>query len=114
MFYQCTSINQLFQWLLKVIFDVCNFTPVSNIKFLYFDSCYESLYQKIICNTFLYVYILSIWRTRKENLRVGILKKLIIKRASDYFEFIKLLPNTKLDEILQEISRLDMDGLLRL
>ena len=51
---------------------------------------------------------------RKENLRIGILKSIILKQISDYLDFVKLLPNTKLDEVLQEISRLDMDSLLNI
>ena len=111
-FYQCESIKPLFQWLLRVLLNVCNFKPISNIRFLYFDTRYENGYQKTVCNIFLYVYILTIWKTRKENLRIGILKKNIIKRISEYFDFIKLLPNTKLDKVFIEISRLDMDDLL--
>ena len=49
---------------------------------------------------------------RKENLRIGILKSIILKQISDYIDFVKLVPNTKLDEVLLEISRLDMDSLL--
>ena len=49
---------------------------------------------------------------RKENLRIGLLKSMILKQISNYFDFVKILPNTKLDEVLQEISRLDMDNLL--
>ena len=51
---------------------------------------------------------------RKENLRIGILKSIILKQISDFLDFVKLLPNTKLDEVLQEISRLDMDNLLNI
>ena len=51
---------------------------------------------------------------RKENLRIGILKSIILKQISDYLDFVKLLLNTKLDEVLQEISRLDMDSLLNI
>ena len=51
---------------------------------------------------------------RKENLRIGIFKSIILKQISDYVDFVKLLPNTKLDEVLQEISRLDMDSLLNI
>ena len=40
------------------------------------------------------------------------LKKMISKRISDYFEFIKLLPNTKLDDVIQRISILDLDNLI--
>ena len=58
------------------------------------------------------MYILTIWKMRKENLRIGLLKSMILKQISNYFDFVKILPNTKLDEVLQEISRLDMDNLL--
>ena len=112
MFYQCVNIRPLFQWLLRVLLNICKFKPTSNIRFLYFDTRYDNLYQKNVCNIFLYVYILIVWKTRKENLRIGILKSIIVKRISEYFEFIKLLPNIKLDEVFQQISRLDMDNLI--
>ena len=89
MFYQCENIRPLFLWLFRVLWNVCKFKPISNFRFLYFDTKYENLYQKTICNIFLYVYILTIWKTRKENLRVGILRKMILKRISEYFEFAK-------------------------
>ena len=112
MFYHCANINPLFQWLLRVLLNVCNFKPTSNIRFIYFDTRYDNFNQKTICNIFLYMYILTIWKMRKENLRIGLLKSMILKQISNYFDFVKILPNTKLDEVLQEISRLDMDNLL--
>ena len=112
MFYECVNIRPLFQWLLRVLLNICKFKPTSNIRFLYFDTRYDNLYQKNVCNIFLYVYILTVWKTRKENLRIGILKSIIVKRISEYFEFIKLLPNIRLDEVFQQISRLDMDNLI--
>ena len=111
-FYQCANINPLFQWFLRVLFNVCKFKPTSNIRFLYFDSRYDNFSQKSICNIFLSIYILTVWKMRKENLRIGILKSIILKQISDYIDFVKLVPNTKLDEVLLEISRLDMDSLL--
>ena len=103
MFYHCESINPLFQWLLRILLNVCNFKPNSNIRFLYFDSSYENPFQRTVCNVFLYVYILTIWKTRKENLRIGILKSLIIKRVSDYFDFVKFLPNNNLENVLRAV-----------
>ena len=114
MFYQCENIKPLFLWLLRILSNVCNFKPSSNIKFLYFDTNYSNFYQKSICNIFLYIYILTIWRNRKENIRIGNLKIMVVKKISEYFNFIKLLPNIKLDEILQGISSLDIDNLINL
>ena len=112
MFYQCKNIEPLFTWLLRVLLKVCNFKPLSNIRFLYFDATYDTLFQKTICNNFLYVYILTIWKTRKENLRIGIMKTMIVNRIYEHFNFIKLLPNTRLDNVFEEISRLDLDNLI--
>ena len=114
MFYQCDKVRPLFLWLLRVFLNVCNFKPTSNVKFLYFDTTYANLYQKTVCNTFLYIYILTLWRSRKENLRIGILKSMIVNRITDHLNFIKLLPNIKLDEVLQEISSLDIDSLINI
>ena len=114
MFYHCQCIRPLFLWLLRILFNICNYKPTSNIRFLYFDVIYESSLQMTICNTFLYIYILTLWKNRKENLRIGILKTMIVKSISEHFNFIKLLPNIKLDEVFQEISRLDMDNLINI
>ena len=66
MFYQCEYVNPVFLWVLRCLFKLCNFKPSSNIKFIYFDTTYSNTYQRNICNVFLYVYIITIWRTRKE------------------------------------------------
>ena len=112
MFYQCQSIRPLFMWLLRILYNVCNFKSGSNIRFLYFDTIYDNSHQKTICNIFLYIYILTLWKTRKENIRIGILKTMIVKSISEYFDFIKILPNTKLDKLFQEISRLNINDLI--
>ena len=77
MFYECESVKPLFQWLLRILYNVCNFMPSSNIKFIYFDTRYSNSNQKNICNMFLYIYIITLWKTRKENLRIETLKKML-------------------------------------
>ena len=57
MFYQCENIRPLFLWLLRLLFNVCNFKPILNTQCLYFDNKYDSIYQKTVCNIFLYIYI---------------------------------------------------------
>ena len=104
----------LFLWLLRILLNVCNFKPTSNIQFLYFDNKYDTIYQKTVCNSFLYIYISTVWKTRKENQRIGIIKNRIVKRISEHFRFIKLLPNVNLDNVLEEISRLDIDNLVNI
>ena len=84
MFYQCDYINPLFLWILRCISNICNFNPSSNIRFIYFDNVYSNASQRNICNIFIYLYIITVWRTRKENLRIGDLKHLIIKNLNDY------------------------------
>ena len=63
---------------------------------------------------FLYIYIIAIWRNRKENLRIGILKSIIVKKIVEHLDFIKVLQKSKLDEIFQKISRLDIENLKNL
>ena len=114
MFYQCNYIKPLFLWVLKCLSNICNFTPSSNIKFLYFDNVYSDLYQKDICNIFIYIYVITVWRTRKENLRIGDLKCSIIRKLSDYKNFIKHMPSKKCKKISDNISALDVDSLIDL
>ena len=111
MFYQCENIQPLFLWLLRVLLNISNFKPISNIKLLYYDVKYDSLYQKTVCNIFLYVYIITIWKTRKENLRIGILKSMILNSVSNHLKFIKLIPNNELENVFEDLSRLDIKSL---
>ena len=114
MLYQCDYAKPLFLWLLKCILNICNFIPSSNIRFLYFDNVYSNLYQKNICNIFIYIYIITIWRTRKENLRIGDLKCMFIRKLSDYKSFIKHMPSRKCEKLSRELLALDIDALLDL
>ena len=114
MFYQCEYIKPLFLWVLKCLLKLCNFKPSSNIRFLYFDNPYNNLYQKNVCNIFIYIYIITIWRTRKENLRIGDLKCLIIRKLSDYRNFTKHMPTRKCKKISEELSALNIDNLIDL
>ena len=111
MFYECEHVMPLFHWLLRVLHNICNFRPRSNIKFIYFDTIYNSSNQKNICNMFLYIYIITLWKTRKENIRIGILKHLIIENISDHLNFIKNMPNHRLEKLFVEFSRLDINNL---
>ena len=113
-FYQCENINPIFLWMLRVLHNICNFKPKSNIRFLYFDTTYENLFQKHICNIFLYIYIITIWKTRKENLRIGILKHMIIRSMTRHLKFIENIPNHKMEEILEKISRLDFNNFINI
>ena len=63
---------------------------------------------------FLYCYIVAIWRTRKENLRLGILKSIILKKVIQNFEFIKQMPNHTLNRLFGAGSQLDLDILVNL
>ena len=51
MFYECEYVKPLFIWILKCLSNVCNFKPSSNIKYIF-------SYQNIICNLFIYIYML--------------------------------------------------------
>ena len=80
----CKYVKPVFLLLLRILSNVCNFKPTSNIRFLYFDQKYCNVTQKNICNMFLYLYISTIWKTRKENIRISILKNSMLKRISNH------------------------------
>jgi hypothetical protein len=56
----------------------------------------------------------SIWRTRKENLRIGDLKNMIIRKLIDYRKFKKLISNQKFEKLSEELSVLDINILINL
>ena len=109
MMYECDYVKPLFLWVLRCLANICSFKPSSNIKFLYFDNIYRTSAQKTICNIFIYMYVVSVWRRRKENLRIGDLKHVILKEISDYKKFIKLMPNRKFEKLSEELSVLDTE-----
>ena len=114
MFYECENVKELFQWLLRILYNISRFIPRSNIRFIYFDTNYANHFQKSICNVFLYIYIITLWKNRKENLRIGILKKIIIRKVVEHLKFIKFMPNHKFEEIFDELTRLDLEELIHL
>ena len=63
---------------------------------------------------FVYCYIATIWRTRKENLRIAILKNMILKKVMQNFDTIKQMPNHTLEKLFGRGSQLDLDLLLNL
>ena len=114
MFYQCDYVKPLFLWVLRCLSSLSNFEPSSNIRFIYFDNVYSCTRQKNICNIFIYLYVITIWRTRKENLRIGDLKHMILSKFSDYRNFLKHLPSQKYQKLSEELQTLDIDNLLDL
>ena len=78
---------------------ICSFKPSSNIRFLYFDNVYRDLYQKRISNLFLVVYICTVWKTRKENLRIGNLRKILIRTVKSNIDVSKLRTGKSLEEL---------------
>ena len=114
-FYECENIQLLFMWLIKVLFYITNFKPVSNIKFIYYDNKYRNRRQQNICNIFISVYILTIWKTRKENLRIGIIKKMIINKSQDIINIIKYTSKTYIDIVLGDyLAKIEPEILLGL
>ena len=107
MFYECEYVKPLFIWILKCLSNVCNFKPSSNIKYIF-------SYQNIICNLFIYMYVIIIWRTRKENLRIGDLKNVFIRGLSNYKNLIKHMPSKKCKKLSDKIIALDIDKLIDL
>ena len=75
---------------------------------------YNNAYQKNLCNIFIYFYVITVWRTRKENLRIGVLKHLIVRKFSDYREFIKHMPNTKFRKLTEVLLTIDTEALIDL
>ena len=115
LFYECICIIPFFQWLLSILIQVSNFKPVSNIRFLYFDSFYLNGHQKKICNLFLVVYITTVWRTRKENLRIGKLKTIFINKVMDMIKVRKAVSGKTREELFgQYFTRLTDEELIKL
>ena len=101
-------------WLIKVLFYITNFKPVSNIKFIYYNK-YRNRQQQNICNILISAYILTIWKTRKENLRIARLKKMIINKSQDIINIIKFISKTHIDIVLGNyLDKFEPDLLLRL
>ena len=100
MFYQCQNVNEVYMWLLRVLLYICDFKPTSNIKCLYFDNTYSNRQQRNICNMFIVSYILTIWRTRKENLRIAIIKKMIVNKCLYVIDTFKHMPNHTVERFI--------------
>ena len=114
-FYECENIQTLFMRLIRVIFYVTNFKPVSNIKFIYFDNKYRDRQQKDMCNIFISAYILTVWKMRKENIRIGILKHMIISKTLSTIDIMKYIPKMSVESIIGNyISKVNSEVLLRI
>ena len=112
MFYQCNYVKPVFEWVLRCLLVICNFKPSSNIRFLYFDNIHSSIHEKNICNIFIYLYIVTIWRNRKENLRIGILKSIFIRKLLEYREIIKQMSTRRYEALTKDLASLDIDSLI--
>ena len=113
LFYECENIKIFFMWLLRTMFYMSDFNPTSNIKLIYFDNKYRNRQQKNICNIFIAAYILTVWKTRKENLRIGILKMMIINKCITTIDTMKHMPNISVEtELGNYITKLDSRILL--
>ena len=61
------------------------------------------------------MYISTVWRTRKENLRIGILKKYFIKRVMENIEIRKHMAKQNLEKIYgQYLNRLSYEEVNKL
>ena len=59
-YFMCDVVKPFFMWLLKVLYYVSNYTPISNIKVIYLENKFSTIEQKKICNLFISVYILTV------------------------------------------------------
>ena len=84
---------------MSILTQICNFNPNCNIRFLYYDSFYQKLYQKRVCNLFLALYICTVWRSRKENLRIGILSSVLKRAIKENLEVMRQLTKKSLEEL---------------
>ena len=104
MFYQCQNVNELFMWLMRVLMYVCDFKLSYNLKCIFFDNSFNDNEQKNVCNLFIAMYILTIWKTRKENLRTALLKRMIINKCQNIIENIKYMPNHTVEKHIGDHS----------
>ena len=86
-FVECSYIAPFYEWLLGLMLYICNFKPNSNIRFIYFDNFYQNTYQQKLVNISVAMYICTVWRHRKENIRIAILKKQLIKAIIECIDF---------------------------
>ena len=102
-------------WLIRVISYVTDFKPVSNIKFIYFDNKYRDRQQQDMCNIFISAYILTVWKMRKENIRIGILKHMIVSKTLRTIDIMKYIPKMSVESIIGNyISKVNSEVLLRI
>ena len=94
---------------------ICTFIPSSNIKCIYFDNIFNDREQKNVCNMFIGAYIISIWKTRKENLRIAVLKSIIVNKVLNIFESIEMSQHYTLERVIGNYaSKCERNILLRL
>ena len=113
LFYECDLVKPLFMWLLKILYYVSNYTPISNIKVIYLDNKYSTIEQKKICNLFISIYILTVWRNRKENLRIGIMKRRVISKVIQTINTVKQMQNISREKNIGNcLDRIDLMDLI--
>ena len=60
----------------------------------------------------LYIYIVTIWKTRKENLRIGNLKNMIIRNLNEYQRFIKHMTTHRSEKISKDFANINIDDMI--
>ena len=64
---------------------------------------------------FISAYILTVWKMRKENLRIGILKNMIISKSLRIIDIMKYMPKMSVESIIGNyISKVNSEVLLRI
>ena len=54
----------------------------------------------------------KIWKTRKENLRIGDLKKVITRNLHEYQKFIKHMHNHRSEKLSKDLENIDLDNII--
>ena len=61
-----------------------------------------------------FIYIITIWRNRKENLRIGNLQHLFIRNLNDYQKFTNHMQNHRGEKLSNDLKSIDMDNIFNL
>ena len=61
--------------------------------------------RKDICSLFVALYICTVWRSRKENLRIGILSSILKRTIKENLEIMRQLTRKSLEELFGQYGK---------